>query len=239
MTNQAKDKAQYSIAKLSELLQRSPAQIKAYKRLLLEAYALNTQLVSFANGSLNTDGLGQLKAIKSLYSTGEQHGYCESVWKENPELRPEVVTTNDQVTEEPFTPTAITVIEGNHRETLANIDLNNDFDLGTLRSPLQTVQSYQDPMAMAKQILAQNQERVAAMNADLQRQQAQVNESAQAIAMVEESNFHLMQQTLNYQMEARIQALMLNQNTTQLQQKIAIQQSLGKPSGGHSEQSQA
>ncbi|NEZ68408.1 hypothetical protein D0962_37800 [Leptolyngbyaceae cyanobacterium CCMR0082] len=147
--------------------------------------------------------------------------------------------TTETPVNEPVTPTAITVIEGNHRETLANIDLNNDFDLGTLRSPLQTVQSYQDPMVMAKQILAQNQERVAAMNADLQRQQAQVNESAQAIAMVEQSNFHLMQQTLNYQMESRIQAMALNQNTTQLQQKIAIQQSLGKPSGGQSEQSQA
>ena len=184
------------------------------------------------------------ESFKAAGTTGDNNAilYTQAAWTKLlndvglalPSVTDDAVSDGDT----PVETTSITVIEGNHRETLANIDLNNNFDLGTLRSPLQTAQSYQDPLAMAQQLIAQNQERVAAMNADLQRQQAQVDASTQAIAMVEQSNFQLMQQTLNYQMESRIQALALNQNTTQLQQKIAVQQSLGKPAGSVSEQSQ-
>lgn len=182
--------------------------------------------------------------FKATGVTGDNNAifYTETAWREllsDVGLGlPEIVEQSSKTNDTPVETASITVIEGNHRQTLANIDLNNNFDLGTLRSPLQTTQTYQDPLAMAQQLIAQNQERVAAMNADLERQQAQVDASTQAIAMVEQSNFQLMQQTLNYQMESRIQALALNQNTTQLQQKIAVQQSLGKPAGSVSEQSQ-
>lgn len=144
----------------------------------------------------------------------------------------------ESTTDTEFETAQIEIYEGNHQTTLANIDLGQQFDLGQLRSPLVEVQSYQDPLAMAQQLINQNSQIVGAMSADLQQRQAKIDQANQALALVDQSNQNLMLQAQQYQIESRVQAAMLNQTTTQLQQKIAIQQNLGKPVGSSSEPSQ-
>mgnify|MGYP001792200274 CR=1 FL=1 len=137
----------------------------------------------------------------------------------------------------PVAPATVEIYQGNHQHTLANIDMNTSFDLSELRSPLVTVQSYQDPLAMAQQLIEQNQQIVGAMSVDLQQRQAKIDQTNHALTLIEQSNHNLMLQAQQYQIESRVQAAVLNQTTTQLQQKIAIQQSLGKPVGSSVEQS--
>lgn len=151
--------------------------------------------------------------------------------------------TTDNISDEPVTlpttPTEIQIHQGNHQQTLASMDLSGSRDLGLLRSPYMEVVSFDDPLSLAQQVIQQNNQLVGAMSTDLQQRQAQINQANQALSLVEQSNHNLMLQTQQYQIESRVQAAVLNQTTTQLQQKIAIQQSLGKPVGASSEQSQA
>ncbi|MEM9006972.1 MAG: hypothetical protein AAGE59_26020 [Cyanobacteria bacterium P01_F01_bin.86] len=132
----------------------------------------------------------------------------------------------------PVTPASIEIYQGNHQQTLAPINLSGSRDLGLLRSPYTEIKTFDDPLAMAKEVLNQNNAIIGAMSHDLQERQAQINRTTEALELVEQSNQNLRDQTLAYQIETRVQAATLNQATTQLQQKIAIQQSLGKPQSG-------
>ena len=144
-------------------------------------------------------------------------------------------TVVDEPVTSPTTSAEIEIYEGNHQRTLAPIDMSGARDLGQLRSPLMTIESYQDPLAMAQQLISQNQQIVGAMSADLQQRQEQLNRTNEALAMVEQSNQNLLHQAQQYQIESRVQAAMLNQSTVQLQQKINQQQGLGKPVSGQSQ----
>lgn len=143
--------------------------------------------------------------------------------------RPAKTESMEQAPSElPVTPTSIEISQGNHQKVLAPIDLSGSRDLGLLRSPYTEVVSFEDPLAMAQEVLSQNNAIIGAMSADLQERQAQINRTSQALELVEQSNQNLRDQTLAYQIESRVQAATLNQATTQLQQKITIQQQLGK-----------
>ena len=146
---------------------------------------------------------------------------------------------NDTVATEPATlpttPAEIQIYEGNHQQTLAPIDMTGARDLGQLRSPFMEIQSYQDPLAMAQQLVSQNSQFVGAMSADLQQRQEQLNRTNEALALVEQSNQNLLHQAQQYQIESRVQAALINQSTVQLQQKINQQQGLGKPVSGQSQ----
>ena len=132
-------------------------------------------------------------------------------------------------------PASIEILQGNHTHTLSPIDLTGSRDLGLLRSPYTEIKAFDDPLAMAKEVLNQNQAIIGAMSQDLQQRQQQINQVTQAVELVEQSNENLRQQALNYQIESRVQAVLLNQETTKLQQKITIQQQLGKgPNGAQS-----
>ncbi len=131
----------------------------------------------------------------------------------------------------PVTPASIKIYQGNHHQTLDPIDLSGSRDLGLLLSPYTEIQSFEDPLAMAYEVLNQNEALIGAMSTDLQQRQAKINQVTQAVELVEQSNQNLRQQTLAYQIESRVQAATLNQASTQLKQKIAIQQQLGKPQG--------
>lgn len=129
-------------------------------------------------------------------------------------------------------PAQIEIHQGNHTQTLAPIDLSGSRDLGVLRSPYIEIKTFDNPLVMAQEVLSQNSAIIGAMSTDLEQRQKQINQVTQAVELVEQSNENLRQQALTYQIESRVQAVLLNQETTKLQQKIAIQQSLGKPQGG-------
>lgn len=129
-------------------------------------------------------------------------------------------------------PGSIEILQGNHQSTLAVPDLNGARDLGTLSSPYMQVESYADPLALANQLINQNAQIVGAMSADLQQRQVQLDRTNQALNLVEQSNQNLIAQAQQYQIESRVQAAILNQQTQALQQKVQQQQALGKPATG-------
>lgn len=150
----------------------------------------------------------------------------EQEQKQVVEVANQTMQPSDQATS--VTSTPIEIYQGNHTQVLAPIDLSGSRDLGLLRSPYTEVVSFEDPLTMAHEVLSQNNAIIGAMSADLQERQAQINRTTQALELVEQSNQNLRDQTLAYQIESRVQAATLNQATTQLQQKITIQQQLGK-----------
>ena len=166
--------------------------------------------------------LGEMKGDTRYFSDAERDTLLSYQSK-----RP--AKTQQPTPVETVAPTTIEIVQGNHQQTLAPIDLSGPRDLGLLRSPYTEIQSFEDPLAMAQELLNQNSAIIGAMSADLQQRQEQINRTTQALELVEQSNHNLRQQTLAYQIESRVQAATLNQATTQLQQKVAIQQQLGKP----------
>lgn len=237
MTNQVIQAEQYSIAKLAELLERSPAQIKSYKRILMRAYAADAQIVSFANGSLNAEGLRQLKVIKELFSTGDQHGYCESVWSEKPELRPQpkAPTTADipsspaPAAEMPATPAQVTVYEGNHRQTLTAPQFPAEYDLGSMRSELATVESHDDPLALATQFIDGANALMDAMEQDEKTMANKIAQTRQARAAVGRKAEQLKRRHDIYSLRSEILADRQNVETAALNEDFVELQSLGKP----------
>lgn len=178
------------------------------------------------------------EGFKAAGITGDNNSilYLESAWVELLEsVDLSLPSVLDEIVEKPSTP-VLAVYDGNHQETLANIELDNSFTLGELRSPLTTVQSYADPLAMAQQVVAQNQQMIAAMSNASQQRQQQLDQANQALATVEASNYQLLQQVQQYQIDSTVQGALLNQATVQLQQKIAIQQQLGKSPAGATSQ---
>ena len=237
MANQAQKIEQYSIAKLSELLGRSSAQVKAYKRILMEAYAADIQLVSFANGSLNTEGLQQLKVIKNLFSTGEQHGYCESVWAENPELMPSEPNADTAqqpdapIDSTPVPPTSITVIEGNHRNTLTAPQFPTEFNLGSLRSELATVESHDDPLALAEQFINGADSLMNAMSQDEKAMAQKIAQTRQARQAVGRKVDQLKRRNDIYSLRTELLADRQNVETSALNEDFSVLQSMGKQPG--------
>ena len=129
-------------------------------------------------------------------------------------------------------PAPIDIYQGNHQNTLAAPDLSGSRDLGQLRSPRQTVNSYADPLALAQMVVSQNAQIVGAMSADLEQRQQQLDRTNEALSLVEQSNQNLITQAQSYQIEAAVQGAMLNQQTQALQRKVQQQQALGKPADG-------
>ena len=62
-------------------------------------------------------------------------------------------TSPDTPVTQPVTPTAITVVEGNHRNTLAAPQFPTEFNLGSMRSELAAVDVHEDPLALAEQFI--------------------------------------------------------------------------------------
>jgi hypothetical protein len=85
MTNTATDQL-YSIASAAAAIGKSTSQVKAYKKLVLEAFQKDTSKVQAANGSLTGYGLQQLKMAGKFYSKSNHDGYIKAVFQANPDL---------------------------------------------------------------------------------------------------------------------------------------------------------
>lgn len=234
MAYQVQVKDQYSIAKLAELLKRSPAQIKAYKRILMEAYQVDVQLVSFKNGSLNTKGLEELQKVKAAFSAGEQHEYCDSVWSENPELKPVGNTEQEGLlsSDVSVTPSEIQVFTGNHRNTLAAPQFPTEFNLGSMRSELAIVDAHDDPLALAEQFINGADSLMNAMAEDEKAMAQKIAQTRQARKAVGRKVDQLKRRNDIYSLRTELLADRQNVETAALNEDFSVLQSMGNAGSG-------
>ena len=85
MTETATDKL-YSIKQAAAAIDKSESQVKAYKKLVLEAFQKDVERVQAGNGSLTEYGLQQLKMAAKFYSKSNHDGYKKAVFQANPDL---------------------------------------------------------------------------------------------------------------------------------------------------------
>lgn len=85
MTQATADKT-YSISQASAAIGKSESQVKAYKKLVLEAFQKDVSQVQAPNGSLTEQGLQQLKLASKFYSKSNSEGYIKAVFQANPNL---------------------------------------------------------------------------------------------------------------------------------------------------------
>jgi hypothetical protein len=85
----------YSIATAAAAIGKSTSQIKAYKKLVLEAFKKDTSKVQSVSGSLTEYGLTQLKLAAKFYANSNHEGYKKAVFQANPSL--EYCLASDQV----------------------------------------------------------------------------------------------------------------------------------------------
>ena len=98
MTEVLPDKT-YSNSEASTALSKSVSQVKAYKRLVLEAFQKDTAMVQAPNGSLTERGLQQLKMAAKFYSKSNAQGYIKAIFQAHPNL--EYCLDTDQLTGSP------------------------------------------------------------------------------------------------------------------------------------------
>jgi len=110
---------------------------------------------------------------------------------------------------------AITVIEGNHRSTLAAPNFGSTINLGAQRGDL-AVMSYGDPMAAAASALAVMGANAQAMAADLARQQNQLAQTAQAVAALKQQAEAMAQAQAEYRIKSDLLSVIQNQQTGEL-----------------------
>ncbi len=94
MTEAATEKL-YSIADAAAAIGKSTSQVKAYKKLVLEAFQKDAARVQASNGSLTEYGLQQLKFASKFYAKSDHDGYKKAVFQANPNL--EYCLDSDQV----------------------------------------------------------------------------------------------------------------------------------------------
>lgn len=85
MTETTTDKT-YSIADAATAIGKSTSQVKAYKKLVLEAFQKDPSRVQAANGSLTEQGLQQLRFAAKFYAKSDHDGYKKAVFQANPTL---------------------------------------------------------------------------------------------------------------------------------------------------------
>ena len=85
MAETATDKL-YSIKQAAAAIDKSESQVKAYKKLVLEAFQKDVKRVQAGNGSLTEYGLQQLKMAAKFYSKSNHDGYKKAVFQANPDL---------------------------------------------------------------------------------------------------------------------------------------------------------
>lgn len=127
--------------------------------------------------------------------------------------------------------TALVVQDGNHQTTLTPT-FTDSFHLESLRGDM-TVSSYEDPIAIAQMVIAQNHQIIGAMQQHKAKQQLQLQNTQEALQLIETSNRQLEAATIDYKIDSRIQGTQINQSTQKLTEAMRQQQALGKKEGDH------
>lgn len=125
----------------------------------------------------------------------------------------------------------IPLYRGNHRSDLEMPELGGARDLGQIRVPMVN-QSYTRPMDLARVVVRQNNQLIEGMSADLQQRQQLLDETNEALDVIEQSSDNLDAQVQQYQIQSAVQDAFLGQQSQILKRKVGQQQRLGKPASG-------
>lgn len=138
--------------------------------------------------------------------------------------------TNDTApaAEMPATPAQVTVYEGNHRQTLPAPQFPAEYDLGSMRSELATVESHDDPLALATQFIDGANALIDAMEQDEKTMADKIAKTRQARAAVGRKAEQLKRRHDIYSLRSEILADRQNVETAALNEDFAELQSLGK-----------
>ena len=90
----------YSNSQAATALSKSVSQVKAYKRLVLEAFQQDISMVQAPNGSLTEQGLSQLRMAAKFYAKSDHEGCKKAVFQAYPKL--EYCLDTDQASGSPM-----------------------------------------------------------------------------------------------------------------------------------------
>jgi hypothetical protein len=156
--------------------------------------------------------LGRIVDGKRIFTDSEREillSYASERAKAKPASQPSPVAS------EPASEAAITVITGNHRSSLTAPSFGTTINLGQQRGELE-VSTYGDPMAAAAQALAVMTTNIGAMATDLDRQQQQLAQTAQAVAALRQQAELMQHAQQEYRIKSDLLGLIQNQQTSEL-----------------------
>lgn len=130
----------------------------------------------------------------------------------------------------PATPAQVTVYAGNHRQTLTAPQFPTEFDLGSMRSELATIESHEDPLALATQFINGADALMTAMEQDEKAMADKIAQTRQARQAVGRKAEQLKRRHDIYSLRSEILADRQNVETAALNDDFAELQSLGKSS---------
>ncbi|NEP56702.1 MAG: hypothetical protein F6K31_06710 [Symploca sp. SIO2G7] len=139
-------------------------------------------------------------------------------------------TVNEPVTQS-VTPVAITVVEGNHRNTLEPPQFPTEFDLGSMRSELATVDVHDDPLALAEQFINGADSLMDAMEQDEKAMAQKIAQTRQARQAVGRKVDQLKRRNDIYSLRSELLADRQNVETAALNEDFEVLQSMGKHPG--------
>ena len=128
---------------------------------------------------------------------------------------PKATATVAPVASTEATTAAITIVEGNHRSTLTAPTFGQTISLGAQRGDLEVL-TYGDPMAAAANALAVMGANITAMATDLDRQQNQLQQTAQAVAALKQQAEAMAQAQQEYRIKSDMLAILQNGQTGEL-----------------------
>lgn len=125
-------------------------------------------------------------------------------------------------------PVAITVIEGNHRNTLTAPQFPTEFNLGSLRSELATVDAHDDPLTLAEQFINGADSLMDAMAEDEKSMAQKIAQTRQARQAVGRKVDQLKRRNDIYALRTELLADRQNVETAALNEDFSVLQSMGK-----------
>ena len=130
------------------------------------------------------------------------------------------------------TPTEIQVFTGNHRNTLAVPQFPTEFNLGSLRSELATVDAHEDPLALAEQFINGADSLMTAMAEDEKAMAQKIAQTRQARQAVGRKVDQLKRRNDIYSLRTELLADRQNVETAALNEDFSVLQSMGNGGSG-------
>ena len=131
----------------------------------------------------------------------------------------------------PTTATEIQVYEGNHRGSLPVPDMPTEVDLGAFRGDQATVETIDDPMALAHQFINGADAVMNAMAADEKQLANKIAKTRQARRAVAQKADELKRRQQVYSLRTEILANQQTAENEELTDGLAVLQSMGKSAG--------
>lgn len=190
------------------------------------------------------DGYEQFRA---LGISGENNSilYPETSWRKllsSIDLTlPELTSKSDADTAQqsgtagndiPVTPSEIQIFTGNHRNTLAAPQFPTEFNLGSMRSELATVDAHEDPLALAEQFINGADSLMNAMAEDEKAMAQKIAKTRQARQAVGRKVDQLKRRNDIYSLRTELLADRQNVETAALNEDFSVLQSMGNGGSG-------